>query len=102
MNDIDTIAFAMYQRSVNPKATEASFDQLPKDTKTHYRNCARVAFAFRRHDQLPDENTCIKCGCTESRTCAGGCGWAFLNMQQRRGLCTACLDAIRQRNGKAL
>ncbi len=32
------------------------------------------------------ERTCIRCGCTDSRACAGGCAWVSPAID----ICTAC------------
>jgi len=33
----------------------------------------------------PTERTCRICGCTDSRACEGGCGWAM------PGICSKCI-----------
>lgn len=33
------------------------------------------------------ERACIRCGCTDSRACAGGCSW----ITRRVDICSACL-----------
>ncbi len=48
-------------------------------------------------DETPFEaHRCVKCGCTEGRACAGGCGWLVApgELEPGRadvGLCTACV-----------
>ncbi len=53
-----------------------------------YRRIAKRALAW------PDEPTCLKCGCTEFRPCAGGCAWSFLSKEHNWGICSACLGAL--------
>ncbi len=45
----------------------------------------------------PKEAKCVACGCTESRACPEGCGWAVLDTPSRMGICTVC--ARRMLNG---
>lgn len=37
-----------------------------------------------------DENVCIRCGCTDSSACAGGCAWRYVNHGAGFGICSAC------------
>ena len=36
------------------------------------------------------EHTCIHCGCTDSKACAGGCSWTVLNKHTPTGICSRC------------
>jgi hypothetical protein len=38
--------------------------------------------------------TCTKCGCTDSRACAGGCSWLYVDRDERTGLCSSCAPEI--------
>lgn len=40
------------------------------------------------------EATCIGCGCTDSRACAGGCSWLRLDRHKRVGVCSQCEDDL--------
>lgn len=37
-------------------------------------------------------NYCVRCGCTESHACEGGCAWVICPSTLRPGLCTQCLS----------
>lgn len=39
------------------------------------------------------EATCIGCGCTDSRSCPGGCSWVWVKRDEGRGWCSSCHDA---------
>lgn len=41
-------------------------------------------------DQLPDEPTCIHCGCTEDNACEGGCVWIC----QDPPICSSCMNKV--------
>ena len=36
------------------------------------------------------EAFCIRCLCTESRACVGGCSWRYFNDRHRIGICSSC------------
>ena len=36
------------------------------------------------------ESTCIRCGCTDSNACPGGCSWFIVYRRHRIGVCTRC------------
>jgi len=36
------------------------------------------------------EAFCIRCLCTESKACAGGCSWSYFNDRHRIGICSSC------------
>jgi hypothetical protein len=35
-------------------------------------------------------STCINCGCTDLRACAGGCSWLGVNHSDGTGVCSNC------------
>ena len=39
--------------------------------------------------------TCVWCGCTDRRACAGGCSWVKFELGTNRGLCSACATVPR-------
>lgn len=41
--------------------------------------------------QLRPEATCVYCGCTDSRACAGGCSWIELHRHTPTGICSNCI-----------
>ena len=44
---------------------------------------------------LVREATCIRCGCTDSKACEGGCSWLWVDRKIGRGLCSQCeIDAV--------
>lgn len=46
------------------------------------------------HDPIEAETreaTCVKCGCTDSRACAGGCSWVRVDRAKGEGLCSECV-----------
>jgi hypothetical protein len=45
----------------------------------------------RRKAKAPAEARCVKCGCTDSRACAGGCSWATVDRKAGVGICSSCL-----------
>lgn len=34
--------------------------------------------------------TCVHCGCTDSRACAGGCSWVAIHASTPTGVCSSC------------
>jgi hypothetical protein len=36
------------------------------------------------------EVTCIRCGCTDSDPCPGGCSWVWVDRVTGEGVCTSC------------
>lgn len=36
--------------------------------------------------------TCVLCGCTDDKACAGGCSWVEVCYQTGRGHCSACVS----------
>ena len=40
--------------------------------------------------QPGDTARCIRCNCTDSQACAGGCSWVWRKRRKQIGLCTAC------------
>ena len=40
------------------------------------------------------ERQCVYCGCTDSRACPGGCGWAVRHPKTLTGVCSACVDRL--------
>lgn len=38
-----------------------------------------------REKESPKEQTCLICGCTDSKACEGGCSWAI------PGICSKCI-----------
>lgn len=67
-------------------------DPKLKDSRSFYRKIAKRALAW------PDEPTCLKCGCTESNACEGGCSWTFLSKERNWGLCSACFEILAMEN----
>lgn len=52
-----------------------------------------MADMIRTYRLLPvPEATCIVCGCTDSKACAEGCGWADVDRRNGTGTCTNCID----------
>lgn len=43
---------------------------------------------------MKPDATCITCGCNDSRACAGGCGWLWVDREERKGLCSNCAPCI--------
>jgi len=39
---------------------------------------------------MPREATCIRCGCTDSQPCPGGCAWIYVDPCTGKGVCTSC------------
>jgi hypothetical protein len=39
------------------------------------------------------DRTCVYCGCTESRACAGGCSWIVTHPWTNTGVCSSKLCA---------
>lgn len=48
-----------------------------------------VSFLFR--SSTAPERTCVWCGCTDTRACAGGCAWAITHSATPTGVCSRCL-----------
>lgn len=46
------------------------------------------------------ERTCVYCGCTESRACAGGCTWVEKHAHTPTGVCSQC--ATRENLGEGV
>lgn len=42
-------------------------------------------------NRLRPEHTCVYCGCTDSKACAGGCAWGVTFQFGNAGVCTNCL-----------
>jgi hypothetical protein len=40
--------------------------------------------------QPGDVARCVKCGCTDSQACEGGCSWVYVKKRRQEGLCSAC------------
>jgi len=38
------------------------------------------------------DSQCIRCGCTDSRACEGGCSWAVIDRDTRQGICSNCVE----------
>ncbi len=36
------------------------------------------------------ERTCVICGCTDSKACAGGCSWVVIHPATATGVCSNC------------
>jgi ParB/RepB/Spo0J family partition protein len=41
-----------------------------------------------------ETGTCIKCGCTDSNACAGGCAWLAHDAHTEQGVCSRCAATI--------
>jgi hypothetical protein len=41
---------------------------------------------------LPADSQCIRCGCTDSQACEGGCSWAVIDRNTHQGICSSCVD----------
>lgn len=41
---------------------------------------------------MSTEAKCVRCGCTDSRACPGGCSWAWVDYEKGEGLCMACVE----------
>jgi hypothetical protein len=41
---------------------------------------------------LSTDSQCIRCGCTDSQACEGGCSWAVVDRNVRQGICSNCVD----------
>jgi hypothetical protein len=47
---------------------------------------------------LPEEfrpkrdSICVRCGCTDSQACEGGCSWAVVDRNVHQGICSNCAD----------
>lgn len=54
------------------------------------RKCAQELDHALKHQ----ERTCIHCGCTDSRACAGGCKWIVKHKATPTGVCTSCADVV--------
>ncbi len=39
-------------------------------------------------------STCVQCGCTDLRACAGGCAWLAVNHKDGTGVCSNCGPAL--------
>lgn len=39
---------------------------------------------------IPNEATCVGCGCSDSFACSGGCAWIVVSRYFRIGVCTNC------------
>ena len=50
------------------------------------------------------EATCLRCGCTDSQACPGGCHWITIDRQTQTGLCSKChtlnTSDLNKRTGK--
>lgn len=58
---------------------------------------ARLDRAERKAREGRESNTdatCRKCGCTDSRACAGGCSWLWVDREACTGLCSSCAPEI--------
>ena len=42
-------------------------------------------------DNLQPNRTCIYCGCTDARACAGGCSWVVTFQFGNVGVCSSCI-----------
>ncbi len=40
------------------------------------------------------ERTCVHCGCTDSRACAGGCFWTEKHQATPTGVCSRCVSVV--------
>ncbi len=40
------------------------------------------------------ERTCVYCGCTDSKACAGGCCWVEKHKATPTGVCSQCTEAM--------
>lgn len=51
----------------------------------------RVSAAIRRAMRRAAQGgPCLKCGCTETRACPGGCGWSVTHLKKGELVCTSC------------
>ena len=41
------------------------------------------------------EATCVYCGCTDSKACAGSCTWVELHQHTPTGVCSGCTASIK-------
>lgn len=39
-------------------------------------------------------STCVGCGCTDLHACEGGCWWLRVDREQRKGVCSQCIDHV--------
>ena len=48
---------------------------------------------------MPREATCIRCGCTASDPCPGGCSWIWVDYEKGEGVCTSCSPLLPAEGG---
>ncbi len=64
-------------------------------TLVPYGKCVQAIHAKElelKHSQIPyKEATCTKCGCTDSKACAGGCWWETVDREAGTGVCSNCV-----------
>lgn len=39
------------------------------------------------------ERVCVRCGCTDSHACPGGCSWVVKHKHSNTGVCSACANS---------
>ena len=44
---------------------------------------------------------CVVCGCDDLHACPGGCAWAAVDREKRKGTCTNCVGKRPRRAKKA-
>lgn len=54
---------------------------------------AEIVAELARHRVNYGERTCVVCGCTDSRACAGGCSWVETHPATPTGVCSTCAGA---------
>lgn len=47
-------------------------------------------------------HTCVICGCTDDRACAGGCSWSLKFKHGRAGVCSQCVEKFMALQATAL
>jgi len=54
-------------------------------------------------DKKPmSEKTCVMCGCTDDRACAGGCSWIHVFPHGDAGVCSSCGERFMTLQAKSL
>lgn len=51
---------------------------------------------------MSKQNTCVMCGCTDRRACAGGCSWIHVFEHGNAGVCSNCAEKFMVVQAKSL
>ncbi len=84
---VDGLALELWRCNTGKSRTE-SLRELESQQRALYRKFARRALNCSRDGFL--EAKCVRCGCTDSRACDGGCSWVVVNRLLGQGICSEC------------